>query len=200
MIKKRLKPAFAAKPLVFGLITAPVGGFSGSVGSVGGCGLPRCALGGRARCHNPQWMTTSLRWTVEKIYAYARIRPDPLRSWRQVTRPTTTHLWKLKQGATGSEESLPCCMNDECHAVKWTASSNLPAEEQTKTLPDSTAIFPFHKIYLIYMKQLSRKWAVPKVAVQTLLPFLSGYFCVIQACTKILWGKIFPPFNNLSLT
>ena len=28
-----------------------------------------------ARCHNPQWMTTSLRWTVEKIYAYARIRP-----------------------------------------------------------------------------------------------------------------------------
>ena len=30
-------------------------------------------------------------------------------------------------------------MNDECHAVKWTASSNLPAEEQTETLPDSTA-------------------------------------------------------------
>ena len=58
-----------------------------------------------ARCHNPQWMTTSFRWTVEKIYAYARIRPaGPLRSWRQVTRPTTTHLWKFKQRATGSEE------------------------------------------------------------------------------------------------
>ena len=63
---------------------------------------------------------------------------------------------------------------------------------------------PFNKIYLICMRQLSRKWAVAKVAVQSRLFFLSyqHIFVSSRLAPRFFEGirKYFPPFDNLSLT